>query len=528
VPLPNPYDYSDWQSFASALLSTLTGVADISGGGGVASGAYGPGIVGTIPPGSIPPPPGNALPVYWSLDNSELFLAPDFYVPPPVITPFQIDTQSLALASVELAQIADGAVGTNKIIDLAVINAKIANATILSAKIGDLQVVTAKIDNLAVNTAKIANLAVGTAQIADAAITTAKIGTAQIGTAQIANAAITNALIANASIGSAQIIDASIQTADIGLAQIGTALIQNAAITNALMANASIGSAQIINAAILTADIANAQITTALIANAAITTALIANAAITNALIANGTILDAKIANLSFDKMIAGTLNAVVDMGTGLIRFTIGGNTLVLGKGFGTTSQFIMWFGPSMAESLMSESNAIFYLKKTGDAYFGGTLAAGILRTTGQTSDQSATAQIVIGNFSSNGGSISTFLSYDWHHEYRCDHGTGSITGTGSATVLLEASSNGGTSWTTLATLHPSESPTVVVDSDPSIQDIVTYDLAGSTTVTWTPGALTTLQLRGRLTARATPSFGGTTQTGSLTTQNITVSSTEQ
>src|SRR5205085_6523266 len=144
--LTSPYDYSDWQSFASALLQVLT-----DGTGGVAADSAGSSSGGGVPPAGFEP-------VYWNPSLDNLYTGTSFLTAPPTVTPFQSDTQSLALASVELAQIADGAVGTSKLIDLAVINAKIANATILSAKIGDLQVVTAKINDLAVNNAKIGDL----------------------------------------------------------------------------------------------------------------------------------------------------------------------------------------------------------------------------------------------------------------------------------------------------------------------------------------------------------------------------------
>jgi len=372
VPLPSPYEYDDWRDYASALVSVLEGgLADVAGVGSV----DGSQITGTVPAGNLPGPPSNALPVYWSLDNQELFLAPDFYVPPVPIPPFQIDTQSLALASVELQTIADDAVSTAKIIDLAVLNAKIANATILSAKIGDLQVLSAKIADLAVTNAKINNLAVDTAQINNLAVTTAKVGAAQIGTAQIANAAITNALIANLAVGTANIIDANITSAKIGAAEV------------------------------LTANIGLAQITAALIATLAVGTAAIQDAAVTNAKIGDAEIQSAKIASLIVDKITAGTLDAVIDVGTGLLRFTIAGNTLSIGKGFGTTNQFIMWFGPSMAEAAMTEDAAVFYLRVDGSAYFGGTLSAGTITNSGTTTALNALS-FTLGPFTSGGNPV--------------------------------------------------------------------------------------------------------------------------
>jgi len=380
--LPDPNNYGNWQDFARALILGLPEADGVGGGG--SEGAVNAGTVtGKLKPDVMPPLPEGFEPVFWNSAEEQLFLATGgLYVPPPTVSPFQIDTQSLALASVTLQTIADGAVGTGKVADLAILNAKIANATVLSAKIGDAQIVTAKIADVAINTAKIVDASILTAKIGEAQITSAKIGAASIAIAHIQDLAVVNAKIADAAIT--------------------TAKIQNATITNALIADA----------AILTAKIGFAQIIGALIADAAIGTAKIADAAITNAKIADATIGSAKIANLSFDKMIAGTVNAIIEMGTGLIRFAIGGNRLVLGKGFGTVGQFIMWFGPDMVEANMSENNAVFYLKRDGSAYFGGSLSAGVLKNAVQTSSIATSAYVETGNFNSNGNTITVTISF--------------------------------------------------------------------------------------------------------------------
>lgn len=507
MPLPNPYDYEDWKEFAVALLTVLGSASEADSLTGAIDGSQ---VVGSIPATSLPATNPDYPPVFWSFPDQQLFLSPDFTVPPPIITPFQIDTQSLALAAVETGILADGAVVTAKITDLTVLNSKIANATILSAKIGDAQIISAKIADLAVITAKINDLAVGTAKIGDLAVTTAKMGLAQIGTAQIGTAVITQALMASASIGSAQIIDASILTADIGLAQITTALI---------------GSAQIV-----TANIGAAQISTALIQTAAIVNALIADGTILNAKIADATIASAKIATLIVDKLAAGTLDAEIDMGTGLIRFTIGGFTLTIGKGFGTSSQFIMWFGPTVAEASMDEASATFYLKTNGDAYFGGTLFAGLIRNTLHSTDISSTNIVTVGDFASNGGVITIISSYDFHHNVRKANGTASFSGSGGATVVIEGSTNSGGAWSTLATYNPTETQRQVLPGDPGLDDVMNWRMSGSTTTTWTPGAQTDLQVRSRITARSEPTYNGGAPSGgggTGITQDLGIQTTE-
>lgn len=132
----------------------------------------------------------------------------------------------------------------------------------------------------------------------------------------------------------------------------------------------------------------------------------------------NVVIQDALIENLTVGKLTSGTLvatitqNADINVGTGRIIWNNGAYMKVAGVGFGTAGQFIEWFGAVRAINTCSEANAISYLKTNGSAYFGGSLSAGVLKTSGATSDTSATAQISIGPFGSNGNPISVVLSY--------------------------------------------------------------------------------------------------------------------
>lgn len=133
----------------------------------------------------------------------------------------------------------------------------------------------------------------------------------------------------------------------------------------------------------------------------------------------NVVIQDALIENLTVGKLTSGILtasitqNADINVGTGRIIWSNGAYMKVAGVGFGTAGQFIEWFGPTMAVSSCSESNAIYYLKTNGSSYFGGTLSAGTLKTSGQTTDTTATANITIGPFGTNGNPINVVLSYN-------------------------------------------------------------------------------------------------------------------
>ena len=375
MPAPMPDMYEHWQDWArAAMLWMGEGSTDIV--------AAGEGTSGIDPrpehPIEIPPPVTVPSP-YWPMWNDGLWIyqGNNLGQPPVANDIVFIDTQNIADAAIELQNMGPNAVGSAQIIDLAVVTAKIGDAAILSAKIADLQVITAKIADLAVNNAKIANLSVDSAKITDLAVTNAKID----------NLAVTMGKIDYLAVGSAQIVDLAVLSAKIALLAVGTAHIQNAAITNALIANLAVGTAQIQDLAVGNAKIQDASITSA------------------------------KILELIVTKLTAGTLNAVIDVGTGMLKFTIGGNMLAIGRGFGTASQFIMWFGPSMDPATCSENPSIFYLKTNGNAFFGGELIAGALHTSMQTSSLLPTAVVDTGTYGSNGGTIAVTLSYSSYCE---------------------------------------------------------------------------------------------------------------
>lgn len=218
-----------------------------------------------------------------------------------------------------------------------------------------------------------------------------------------------------------------------------------------------------------------------------------------------------------------------IDVTNGRTIVQTGGYMKVTGSPFGSSSQFIEWYGPYQASlTSCTEANATYYLKTSGAAYFGGTLSSGILKNSAQTSNTSQTAEIVVGPFSTNGGSKSISMSYSYHRTYKCNSSTGAITGTGSATIVLERSLDNGVGWTTIGTLISSETQReVFVDGEPGIQDQVFYSRGGSITVTDNSAASTSMMLRGRITSITFPALSGTSITQQVITQNISVLSTE-
>ena len=129
-------------------------------------------------------------------------------------------------------------------------------------------------------------------------------------------------------------------------------------------------------------------------------------------------IREAAIGTLSVERLTSGDLSATItqnadwNVGTGRIVWDNGTHMKVAGVGFGSAGQFIEWFGPKMDIAFCSEANAITYLKTNGDAYFGGTLSAGILRNAAQSTDTGPAATVTIGPFGTNGNPIQIITSY--------------------------------------------------------------------------------------------------------------------
>lgn len=89
----------------------------------------------------------------------------------------------------------------------------------------------------------------------------------------------------------------------------------------------------------------------------------------------------------------------------------------VLGIGFGINNEFIEWYGPDVGDiSNCSKVTAITYKTNMGDAYYGGSLSAGILRNAVTTSVKSLYTvgdyPVTIGAFGTNGRTKVVIVSY--------------------------------------------------------------------------------------------------------------------
>ncbi len=122
----------------------------------------------------------------------------------------------------------------------------------------------------------------------------------------------------------------------------------------------------------------------------------------------------AVIPDLTVDRLRGGTLGADIDIGAGRITARAGGFMKVQGTGFGTAGQFLEWYGPERDPNQCDEASALYYLRLDGDAYFGGTLSAGILTNRNSTSSLAADASVELGPFGTNGNPIVVSYSYQY------------------------------------------------------------------------------------------------------------------
>jgi len=110
-----------------------------------------------------------------------------------------------------------------------------------------------------------------------------------------------------------------------------------------------------------------------------------------------------------------------------------GGFLSVYGAGFGVNNEFIDWYGPDVGDiSNCSKSNAITYRTNNGDAYFGGTLSAGVLKNgasyTTKTIYTSAISPLTIGPFGTNGKTKNLVFSYSCTASYEQALDPGNLT----------------------------------------------------------------------------------------------------
>jgi hypothetical protein len=418
-------------------------------------------------------------------------------------------------------QITDGAISTAKIAAGAITANEIAADTITAANIAAGAVTASEISAGAVTTAKLAAGAVTANEIAANAITAGKISAGAIETAKIAAGAVTaNEIGANA-ITAVKISAGAIETAKIAAGAVTADTIAANAVTAAKISAGAVETAKLAAGAVTAEKITASTITGDKIAANAITATNIAANAVTADKISAGSITAAKISVTDLSSITAniGTLTAGtirnsadsfrVDVTNGRTITTTGSYMKVTGAPFGSSSQFIEWYGPYFASlSSCTEANATYYLKTNGSAYFGGTLSAGTLTNRGETSDLSATAQITVGPFGTNGDPKVVTVSYAYSGNWTQMQGssTGTDSGSISATVKLYRKIGSGAE-TEVATLNVTGSWSYETDSEPYPGNLYariwTQNMSGSASYTDNDASLSDRTYRAAITARS-------------------------
>src|SRR5690606_32162288 len=86
----------------------------------------------------------------------------------------------------------------------------------------------------------------------------------------------------------------------------------------------------------------------------------------------------------------------------GYLRIWRGTAQLVIGHSFGS-GNLVFWYGPNVGASNCTKANGTIWFDTSGGAYFGGSLSAGVLYNSSQSSTIGSGAVAVIGPFGTNG-----------------------------------------------------------------------------------------------------------------------------
>lgn len=133
-------------------------------------------------------------------------------------------------------------------------------------------------------------------------------------------------------------------------------------------------------------------------------------------------IKSALIQSLGVNKLSGGTLNAPINVGSGRFVFDTGTYMLVIGgAGFGSSNQFIFWYGPSQTSlSGCNTTNAICYFTIDGKSKLSGPFVTlpstpiedTTIRFSNSTGSTSSTASMELEDVTSEGGDIAVTLNY--------------------------------------------------------------------------------------------------------------------
>ncbi|MBN8798981.1 MAG: hypothetical protein J0H45_06435, partial [Stenotrophomonas nitritireducens] len=212
----------------------------------------------------------------------------------------------------------------------------------------------------------------------------------------------------------------------------------------------------------------------------------------------------------------------------GYIRIWKGNSQTIIGNRFGVAGQGLMkWFGPNIGAAACTKANATSWEDDQGNAYFGGSLSAGVLRNGAQSTQVGATATVETGIFTTLGRAKSVTFSLSYTNIFTTASNLGGSAAL-SATIILERSIDGG-AWVEISR-RPVTGNRVFDGYEPGVGYGYSFNIGGSSTYTDnTAGSSPTFNYRVRLADVVGWPYqrpeGGI---GSLGRQSLTILSIEQ
>jgi len=221
-------------------------------------------------------------------------------------------------------------------------------------------------------------------------------------------------------------------------------------------------------------------------------------------------------------EMVAPDTGSGTEIRNGNIRSWAGITQVIQGNGFGEDN-FLLWAGPNVGIEAVTRAMATFYIDAGGNAYFGGTLAAGVLRNAVQTTTtQTIGTSLVNGPFATLGRNKNVVISFSRvHTRFKDALGSdGFVAGAGNNTATVNlyrklASEANETLWYTL-----SVGGGVDITNNPDGTDVAISSWSASATLNDSTGGTQDRTYRAEIVGFTEQSV--THQSGSFNRQTIT------
>jgi hypothetical protein len=175
-------------------------------------------------------------------------------------------------------------------------------------------------------------------------------------------------------------------------------------------------------------------------------------------------------------RIISGGLTGF-EVQSGYQRNYSSGAQLITGHNFGS-GDLVFWYGPNIGAAACSKANATIWFDKAGNAYFGGSLSAGVRKNGMQSTQISGTASVETGKFGTAGNPkvVTSSLSYDNNFSTATNLGTSDVTL--SATIVMERAIGNG-AWQELGRVSVSGIRTYI-GFEPGLGYSYSYTIGGS------------------------------------------------